>query len=179
MEATPDEARAALLAVEASGRAAMTELRHVMGLLTMDGDISGQEGETDLAPQPGLDGLDALVLRMRDTGVDVDFVARGQRGPLPSGIELTVYRLVQEALTNTVKHAAGASVRVLIEYAADHLRVEVTDTGGRRGAAAGTGTGRGLIGLRERLSVYGGTLHTGPRLRGGYRVLARIPVEVS
>jgi len=179
MDATPDEARAALLAVEASGRAAMTELRHVMGLLTMDGDISGQEGETDLAPQPGLDGLDALVLRMRDTGVDVEFVVRGQRGPLPSGIELTVYRLVQEALTNTVKHAAGASVRVLIEYAADHLRVEVTDTGGRPGAAAGTGTGRGLIGLRERLSVYGGTLHTGPRLRGGYRVLARIPVEVS
>jgi signal transduction histidine kinase len=179
MEATPDEARAALLAVEASGRAAMTELRHVMGLLTMDGDVSGQEGEDDLAPQPGLDGLDALVLRMRDSGVEVEFVVRGQRGPLPSGIELTVYRLVQEALTNTVKHAAGASVRVLIEYAADHLRVEVTDTGGRPGATAGTGTGRGLIGLRERLSVYGGTLHAGPRLTGGYRVQARIPVDVA
>jgi signal transduction histidine kinase len=179
MEATPDEARAALLAVEASGRAAMTELRHVMGLLTMDGEVSGQDDETDLAPQPGLDRLDALVLRIRDSGVDVEFVVRGQRGPLPSGIELTVYRLVQEALTNTVKHAAGASVRVLIEYAKDHLRVEVTDTGGRPGATAGTGTGRGLIGLRERLSVYGGTLHAGPRLTGGYRVQARIPVEVS
>ncbi len=179
MEATPDEARAALLAVEASGRAAMTELRHVMGLLTMDGDGSTQEGETDLAPQPGLDGLDALVQRMRDSGVEVAFAVRGQRMPLPSGIELTVYRLVQEALTNTVKHAAGASVRVLIEYAADHLRVEVTDTGGRPGATAGTGTGRGLIGLRERLSVYGGTLHAGPRLTGGYRVQARIPVETA
>jgi signal transduction histidine kinase len=179
MDATPDEARAALLAVEASGRAAMTELRHVMGLLTMDGDASGQAGETDLAPQPGLDGLDALVQRMRDSGVEVDFVVRGQRRPLPSGIELTVYRLVQEALTNTVKHAAGASVHVLVEYAGDHLRVEVTDTGGRPGATAGTGTGRGLIGLRERLAVYGGTLHAGPRLTGGYRVRARIPMEDS
>jgi signal transduction histidine kinase len=184
MESTPDEARAALLAVEASGRAAMTELRHVMGLLTMDDDATGgpdgADGPdgTDLAPQPGLDGLDALVQRMRDSGVEVEFVVRGQRGPLPSGIELTVYRLVQEALTNTVKHAAGASVRVVVEHAADHLLVEVTDTGGRPGATAGTGTGRGLIGLRERLAVYGGTLQAGPRLTGGYRVRARIPVEV-
>ena len=179
MESTPDEARAALLAVEAGGRAAMTELRHVMGLLTMDGDVLGQEGETDLAPQPGLDGLEALVQRMRDSGVEVELVVRGQRAPLPSGIALTVYRLVQEALTNTVKHAAGASVHVLVEYAGDHLRVEVTDTGGRSGATAGTGAGRGLIGLRERLSVYGGTLHAGPRLTGGYRVQARIPVETA
>ncbi len=177
MDSTPEDARAALLAVEAGGRAAMTELRHVMGLLTMDGDILGQNGETDLTPQPGLDGLDALVQRMRDSGVEVELVVRGQRGPLPSGVELTVYRLVQEALTNTVRHAAGASVRVLVEYAADHLRVEVTDTGGRSGATAGTGTGRGLIGLRERLTVYGGTLQAGPRLTGGYRLLARIPVE--
>jgi signal transduction histidine kinase len=175
MESTPDEARAALLAVEAGGRAAMTELRHVMGLLTMDGEVLG----ADLSPQPGLDGLDALVQRMRDSGVEVELVVRGQRGPLPSGIELTVYRLVQEALTNTVKHAAGASVRVLVEYAGDHLRVEVTDTGGRAGATAGTGTGRGLIGLRERLSVYGGTLQAGPRITGGYRVQARIPVEAA
>lgn len=179
MEATPDEARAALLAVEASGRAAMTELRHVMGLLTMDGDMCGPESGADLAPQPGLDGLQGLVQRIRDSGVEVEFAVRGERGPLPSGIELTVYRLVQEALTNTVKHAAGASVHVLIEYAGDHLRVEVTDTGGRPGATARTGTGRGLIGLRERLSVYGGTLHAGPRLTGGYRVQARIPVEAG
>jgi signal transduction histidine kinase len=174
-----DQAREALLAVEAGGRAAMAELRHVMGLLTVDTDITGQEGETDLAPQPGLDGLEPLVQRMRDSGVEVELIVRGQPGPLPSGIELTVYRLVQEALTNTVKHAAGAAVRVLVEYAGDHLRVEVTDTGGRSGATGGTGTGRGLIGLRERLSVYGGTLQAGPRLTGGYRVQARIPVEVA
>ncbi|HYN94938.1 MAG TPA: histidine kinase [Pilimelia sp.] len=179
MQATPDEARAALLAVEASGRAAMTELRHVMGLLTMDGDGDGQEGAIDLAPQPGLDGLTALVRRMRDSGVEVELLVRGQRGPLPSGIELTVYRLVQEALTNTVKHAAGASVRVLVEFGGDHLRIEVTDTGGTPGATAGGGTGRGLIGLRERLAVYGGTLQAGPRLTGGYRIQARIPVEAA
>ncbi|MEU7614046.1 histidine kinase [Micromonospora sp. NPDC049204] len=177
MESRPEDARAALLAVEAGGRAAMTELRHVMGLLTMDGDVLGQEGAADLAPQPGLDGLDALVRRVRDSGVEVELVVRGQRGPLPSGIELTVYRLVQEALTNAVKHAAGASVRVLVDYAGTHLRVEVTDTGGRAGVTAGTGTGRGLIGLRERLAVYGGTVQAGPRLTGGYRVQALIPVD--
>jgi signal transduction histidine kinase len=179
MDATPDEARTALLAVEASGRAAMTELRHVMGLLTMDGDDPGHDGEADLAPQPGIDGLEALVRRVRDSGVEVEFVVRGRRESLPSGVELTVYRLVQEALTNTVRHAAGASVQVLVEYADDHLRVEVADTGGRPGATAGSGTGRGLIGLRERLAVYGGTLHAGPRLTGGYRVRARIPKETA
>ena len=178
MEVAPDQAREALLAVEAGGRSAMTELRHVMGLLTMDGDGPRAAG-LDLAPQPGLDGLDALVQRVRDAGVPVELTVTGQRGPLPSGVELTVYRLVQEALTNAVKHAAGASARVTVEYGDDHLQVEVTDTGGRGDASAGAGTGRGLIGLRERLAVYGGTLQAGPRLRGGYRVRARIPVEVS
>ena len=90
-----------------------------------------------------------------------------------------MYRLVQEALTNTVKHASGAAVRVLVAYREDQVRVEVIDTGGRPSGSAGTGTGRGLIGLRERLAVYGGTLQAGPRVSGGYRVLARIPVEVS
>jgi signal transduction histidine kinase len=178
MDSAPDQAREALLAVEASGRSAMTELRHVMGLLTMDGAGLGQEGGPDLAPQPGLDGLDALVQRMRDT-VPVELTVTGQRGPLPSGVELTVYRLVQEALTNTVKHASGAAVRVLVDFRGDHLQVEVTDTGGPPGASSGTGSGRGLIGLRERLAVYGGTLQAGPRVSGGYRVQARIPLEVS
>ena len=179
MDSAPDQAREALLAVEASGRSAMTELRHVMGLLTMQGAGPDPAGDADLAPQPGLDGLDGLVQRMRDTGVPIELTRSGQRMPLPSGIELTVYRLVQEGLTNVVKHAAGASVRVLLAYGDDHLRVEIADTGGRPGTAAGPGTGRGLIGLRERLAVYGGVLQAGPRLSGGYRVQARIPVEVS
>jgi signal transduction histidine kinase len=178
MGAAPDQAEEALLAVEASGRAAMTELRHVMGLLTMHSPGLG-EGEAELSPQPDLDGLDGLVQRMRDTGVPIELSRTGQRLPLPAGIELTVFRLVQEALTNIVKHAAGASVRVTLVYGVDHLQVEVADTGGRPGASAATGTGRGLIGLRERLAVYGGVLQAGPRLSGGYRVCARIPVEVS
>ncbi|WP_433274654.1 sensor histidine kinase [Actinosynnema sp. CS-041913] len=171
MDADPDQARGALLAVEAGGRAAMSELRHVMGLLTVD-------GPADLAPQPGLDQIQALVARVRDTGVPVGLTVAGTPRPLPSGVELAAYRVVQEALTNTVKHATGASAAVVVEYDAERLRVEVTDTGGEPGAAS-TGDGRGLIGLRERLAVYRGTLHAGPRAGGGYRVLTEIPLEAS
>jgi signal transduction histidine kinase len=178
MDSAPDQAREALLAVEASGRSAMTELRHVMGLLTMHGPGPDPAGDADLAPQPGLDGLDGLVQRMRDTGMPIELTRTGHRMPLPPGIELTVYRLVQEALTNIVKHAAGASVTVTLAFGDDDLQVGIADTGGRPGTSAGTGTGRGLLGLRERLAVYGGDLQAGPRLSGGYRVHARIPLEV-
>lgn len=177
MQTEPDQAREALLAVEAGGRAAMAELRHVMGLLTMDSDDPDFAASTDLAPQPGLDRLEALVQRVRDTGIMVELSTSGEPRPVPPGVELTAYRVVQEALTNAVKHAAGASATVLVEYGVDLLRVEVTDTGGTPSASAGTGNGYGLIGLRERLAVYGGTLHTGRRLRGGYRVTALIPLE--
>ncbi|WP_405607711.1 sensor histidine kinase [Streptomyces sp. NBC_01508] len=189
MAASPDEAREALLTVEAGGRAAMSELRHVMGLLTMDTEGSagpdGAGGAGELAPQPGLDQLETLVGRVRDTGVPVEVTVAGPARPLPAGVELTAYRVVQEALTNMVKHAAGATAAVAVEYGADHLRVEVTDTGGTpghsgaTGATATTGNGRGLIGLHERLAVYGGTLHAGPRPLGGYRVQALIPVETT
>jgi signal transduction histidine kinase len=177
MDASPDQAREALLAVEAGGRAAMAELRHVMGLLTMDSDGADPAATTDLAPQPGLDRLEALVQRVREAGLPVDLSTAGQPRPVPSGVELAVYRVVQEALTNTVKHAAGATAAVLVEYGTDRLRVEVTDTGGTPGTAAATGNGHGIIGLRERLAVYGGTLQSGPRLSGGYRVDAQIPLE--
>jgi signal transduction histidine kinase len=95
-----------------------------------------------------------------------------------SGVELTAYRVVQEALTNTVKHASGATASVLLGYEADHLRVEVTDTGGTPAPSA-AGNRRGLIGLRERLALYGGTLDAGPRVQGGYRVTAQIPLAPS
>jgi signal transduction histidine kinase len=176
MDTTPDQAREALLSVEEGGRAAMTELRHVMGLLT----TNAEESDTaDLAPQPGLDRLAVLVARVRDAGLSVDLTVTGQPCPLPSGVELAAYRIVQEALTNTVKHAVGAKATVAVDYCADHLRLEVTDSGGRPGAASTTGNGRGLIGLRERLAVYGGTLQTGRRLSGGYRVRATIPLEAQ
>ncbi|MFJ9575820.1 sensor histidine kinase [Streptomyces sp. NPDC101191] len=182
MKTSPEEAAEALLAVEAGGRAAMTELRHVMGLLTMTDEGEGTDGGADLAdaavelaPQPGLNQLETLVGRVRDSGLPVDLTVTGPPRPLPPGLELAAYRVVQEALTNTVKHASGATAAVTVEYGPERLRVEVTDTGGRPGA--GAGSGRGLIGLRERLSVYDGTLKTGRRLTGGYRVEALIPLE--
>ncbi|MFD9502320.1 sensor histidine kinase [Streptomyces sp. NPDC060035] len=182
MKTSPEQAGEALLAVEASGRAAMTELRHVMGLLTMADEGEGTDGggdladtEAELAPQPGLNQLETLVGRVRDTGLPVDLTVAGPPRPLPPGLELAAYRVVQEALTNTVKHASGATAAVTVEYGPEQLRVEVTDTGGHPGATAGSG--RGLIGLRERLAVHDGTLNTGRRLTGGYRVEALIPLE--
>lgn len=160
----------------------MTELRHVMGLLTMADEGEGTDEGTDPAdaaaepaPQPGLAQLETLVGRVRDTGLHVDLTVTGPSRPLPPGPELAAYRVVQEALTNTVKHATGAAAGATVEYGPERLRVEVTDSGGHPGAA--TGSGRGLIGLRERLAVYGGTLNTGRRLTGGYRVEALIPLE--
>ncbi|MFF9764202.1 sensor histidine kinase [Streptomyces sp. NRRL F-2305] len=180
METSPEQAGEALLAVEAGGRAAMTELRHVMGLLTMadEGEGTGADPagtEAVPAPQPGLDQLETLVGRVRDAGLPVDLTVAGPPRPLPPGLELAAYRVVQEALTNTVKHASGATAAVTVAYGPDRLRVEVTDTGGHPSAPAGSG--RGLIGLRERLAVYDGTLTTGRRLTGGYRVEALIPLE--
>jgi signal transduction histidine kinase len=176
MTAEPEKARAALLAVESGGRAAMTELRHVMGLLTMNGDGPDPAATADLAPAPGLGRLDALAARVRDTGVPVELTVTGDPVPLPPGMDLAAYRVVQEALTNTVKHAAGASVTITVAYRPDALRVEVADTGGTQAPAARSGNGRGLVGLRERLAVYGGTLEAGPRPTGGYRVRATIPL---
>jgi signal transduction histidine kinase len=170
MDTAPDLARDALLAVEAGGRAAMTELRQVMGLLTVDND------GTDLTPQPGLDQLPELAARVRETGVPVTLTVTGTYGSLPAGVELAAYRVVQEALTNAVKHAAGAAVLIEVTGSAWELRVEVADTGGSA-SAADTGSGRGLAGLQERVSVYGGTLTAGRRPTGGYRVMAVIPLR--
>jgi len=172
IDAAPEQARDALLAVEAGGRAALAELRHVMGLLT------GDDPETaELAPQPGLDQLAGLAGRVRGTGVPVEVAVTGTPRPLTAGVDLTAYRVVQEALTNTLKHAAGSSVRISVDYGADSLRVEVTDTGGVSTTADGSSNGRGLVGLRERLAVYGGTLQAGVLPTGGFRVRAVIPIE--
>ncbi|GAA2985207.1 hypothetical protein JCM13580A_03210 [Streptomyces drozdowiczii] len=176
MKSSPERAGEALLAVEAGGRAAMTELRHVMGLLTATAeDGAANSGAVVPAPQPGLDQLEVLVGRVREAGLPVELAVTGEPRPLPPGVELTAYRVVQEALTNTVKHASGASAAVTVAYGTRRLRVEVTDTGG--GPGAGSGSGRGLIGLRERLAVHDGTLATGGRAGGGYRVEALIPLE--
>ncbi|MCO5967357.1 sensor histidine kinase [Actinoallomurus soli] len=176
MSTAPERAEQALLAVESGGRAAMTELRHVMGLLTMNGDDPDQVAPEDLAPPPGLDRVAALTVRVRESGVPVELTVTGSAVPLPAGVDLAAYRVIQEALTNTVKHAAGARVRVTVAYAPDELRVEVIDTGGTPTAAARSGSGRGLIGLRERLAVYGGRFEAGRLPTGGYHVRAVLPL---
>lgn len=179
MATAPDQATEALLAVESGGRAAMSELRQVMGLLRQDDESSAADDTEDLTPQPGLDRLESLVARVQDAGLAVELDVVGQVRALPPGVELAAYRVVQEALTNTMKHASGAVATVRVDYRDDELRVEVVDTGGSPVESAGAGNKRGLIGLRERLTVHGGTLTTGRRVTGGYRVEAVIPVEAS
>lgn len=169
LDPSEEQVRESLLAVEAAGRTAMAELRNVMGLLAPADD------DAVLAPQPGLDQLEPLVDRVRDAGLPVRLAVTGIPRPVPAGEALAAYRVVQEALTNAVKHASGASATVTVHYGDEELRVEVADTGGR--ATGSGGSGRGLLGLRERLAVYGGTLRAGPPLTGdGYRVNAVIPL---
>jgi signal transduction histidine kinase len=185
MASDTEQATEALLAVEASGRAAMAELRQVMGLLTARTDGRGPDradgeapelDDSDLVPQPDLDQLGTLVGRVRDTGLPVTLTVTGIPRPLPPGIGLAAYRTVQEALTNTVKHAVGASARVTVDYEPQQLKLEIADSGGAAGPSAAVGNGRGLIGLRERLAVYGGSLEAGRRPTGGFRVRAVIPL---
>jgi signal transduction histidine kinase len=177
MSVAPEKAQQALLAVESGGRSAMTELRHVMGLLTANGDDPEHLDREDLIPPPGLGQVTSLVARVRDTGVPVELSVTGAPALLSAGMDLAAYRVVQEALTNTVKHAVGARVRIAIDYAPRALRVEVADTGGAPASSSRSGSGRGLIGLQERLAVYGGTLEAGEQATGGYRVRAVIPLE--
>lgn len=170
MRRSPEQATAALLVVESAGRAAMTELQHTIGLLAPDAD-------EHLAPQPGLAELGELIGRVRATGMQVELTETGTPRPLGPGSDLAAYRVVQEALTNTAKHAAGASARVRITYTPHDLIVEVDNDEGHGSANTAAGNGRGLIGLRERLAACGGRLHAGFRGAGGFRVRAVIPLQ--
>jgi signal transduction histidine kinase len=173
---SPEQATDALLAVEASGRTAMGELRHLLGLLAPAGDQGPGEEEAVLVPQPGLAQVGALVDRVRAAGLPAELVIEGARD-LPPGVDLAAYRVVQEALTNVLKHAGGARAVIRLVYGGRELVITVTDEGGPAGyGPPGTG-GRGLIGLRERLGLYGGELDAGPRPGGGWRVRASIPLE--
>jgi signal transduction histidine kinase len=172
MDTAPELSKQAMLATEASGRAALSELRHVMGLLS----ASDNEKSDGLEPQPGLEQLSTLVEGVRAAGIAVSLTVSPPPGPLPPGVDLTAYRVVQEGLTNTIKHAVGAVATVTIGHHGDWLEIEVADTGGVPEAGAPeAGNGRGLIGLRERLAVYGGTLEAGRLIGGGYQVKARVP----
>ncbi|KUL31935.1 sensor histidine kinase [Actinoplanes awajinensis] len=183
----PEAAAGALTEVERAGRTTMTELRHLLGLLAPDaGGADEPVSDTDLAPQPSLRVLSRLVDRIAFAGLPVEVRVSGEPRPLPSGVDVTAYRIVQEALTNALKHGAGGKAEVTIRYADRALRVEVLTTGPSvltgdgappGGDRDGGGSGRGLLGLRQRVSVYGGDLDARRRLGGGFRVRARIPLE--
>jgi hypothetical protein len=130
----------------------------------------------ELEPQPGLPGIDGLLEQVREAGLPVRLTTMGEPGHLDPGVALAVYRITQEALTNALKHAGPASAEVRLSFAAKELAIEISDTG--RGPRPGPRTvGHGLLGMRERISLYGGTLRAGPRPGGGFRVFARIPLE--
>jgi signal transduction histidine kinase len=175
-KAQPEEAAKALAAIEATSRAALTELRRLLGVLRRDSEPHGE-----LTPVPGLADLDALLAEVAKAGLAVRLRVEGTPTPLPAGVDLSAYRIVQEALTNVVKHAGEARAQVVVGYHDDQaVTVEVTDDG--RGAAAQAGDGRpghGLIGMRERVAAFGGDLQAGPRPGGGFRVAARLPLAAN
>ncbi|WP_405686800.1 sensor histidine kinase [Streptomyces sp. NBC_00057] len=179
MDAAPDQAREALETISSTGRQALAEMRRLLGVLrTGDSQESGE-----YVPQPDVEQIEDLIEQVRQTGLAVDFKIEGTPRPLPSGVELTAYRIVQEALTNTRKHGGpdvGASVRLV--YFDDGLGLLVEDDG--RGAAhelyedgGADGAGHGMIGMRERVGMVGGTLDAGPRPGGGFRISALLPLK--
>jgi signal transduction histidine kinase len=183
----PERAAGALREVETSGREALAELRRMLGLLTE------VEATAELAPQPGLEQLERLVERVGQAGLEVNVQVAGEPRALPPGLDLTAYRIIQEALTNALKYAAGARTEVLVEYDPAELRLSIVDhgsasSGAGSGVAPGSGlgsgddargAGRGLLGMRERVAVYGGALEAGRRPEGGFAVRARLPLPSS
>jgi signal transduction histidine kinase len=188
LASSPADAREALLAVEAGGRTAMAELQNLLGLLCPVGSgvTDGADREAALRPQPGLGHLGSLIERVSSAGLPVELHIEGARRDLPPGLDLAAYRVVQEALTNVIKHADRAPTSVRLGYRPGELRIDVADNGrppGGRGPGGpppgGPETGRGLIGLRERIELYGGMLDAGPRPGGGWRVRACIPLRAA
>jgi signal transduction histidine kinase len=146
-------------------------MRRLLGILKSEDDGDGR------APQPGLADLGQLIDAMRATGLPVEAVVEGQPRPLPLGIDLSAYRIVQEALTNSLRHGGGASARVVVRYEPDALELEVADDGPGPPDDPGAPGGHGLIGMRERVQLFGGELEAGPRPGGGFLVRARLPTE--
>ena len=165
-----DRQREALLAIEHTGRAALTEMRRMLGVLRTEEPQPGP-----LTPQPGLEHLERLLEQMRQAGLTVELEVEGSPVPLAAGIDLSAYRIVQEGLTNTLKHAgADATARVLVRYSPEQLELVVSNDGI---TPANGDAGPGLVGMRERVALYGGTLDAGPGENGGFSIRARLPVE--
>jgi signal transduction histidine kinase len=170
-DSDPSQARAAIDTIENSGHRALTEMRRLLGLLRTD-------HARELEPQPGIESLAVLIGLINDSGISVDLRIEGTQRSVPSGIDVNAYRIIQECLTNVVKHGGpGASAVVTVTYTESDLQISVTDDG--RGAAqilTSNGTGQGLVGMRERVALLDGTLVSGPRPGGGYRMYTTIPL---
>jgi signal transduction histidine kinase len=169
LDSRPEEARKALVAVEATSRQALVEMRRLLGVLRQEAEPRGS-----LAPAPGLAEVEALAAEVARAGVRVEVRIEGTPTKLPAGLDLSAYRIVQEALTNVVRHAGPATARVAVRYGPGQVAVEVVDDG--RGGDPGD-QGHGIAGMRERAALYGGTLEAGPLPGGGFRVAASLPVE--
>jgi signal transduction histidine kinase len=161
--------RTALEAVEEAGRTALTEMRRLLGAMRRDGD------GVELGPQPGLGELGPLLEEIRRAGLPVELHVEGKRQALPRGLDLSAYRIVQEGLTNALKHAQATRADVTVRYAPAELDVEVRDDG--RGTATSDGLGHGLVGIRERVTIYGGEMSAGPANGGGFVLSARLPLS--
>jgi signal transduction histidine kinase len=177
LDQRPERARTALEAIDRTSREALTDMRRMLGIL---GDVPGTPGTDDAtrAPMPRLERLGELIEQVRAAGLPVELSLDGDRRPLDAGVELSAYRIVQEALTNALKHARGARARVRLSYESRAIEIDVTDQGGagRRDLGEAGSGGRGLIGMRERVALYGGDFEAGPTPTG-FRVHARLPVD--
>jgi signal transduction histidine kinase len=162
-----DDDAEALRGVERTGRAALAEMRRLLAAMRAEGD------GVDLAPQPGLDGLESLVEELGRAGLPVRLHVEGERVPLPRAIDLSAYRIVQEGLTNVLKHAHAGAADVTVRYAPAELTIEVRDDG--HGGSASDGLGHGLVGVRERVKIYGGEMTAGPATGGGFVLSTRLP----
>jgi signal transduction histidine kinase len=162
--------RAALASIEQAGRQALAEARRLLGVLRRNGDGEGLE------PQPSVEQIDVLVDQIERAGLPVALSVEGERAALPAGVDLCAYRIVQEGLTNALKHAGPAHAEVVLRYAPRALDVEVRDDGRGATAVNGDGAGHGLIGMRERVVLYGGELTAGPREGGGFEIRAHLPL---
>jgi signal transduction histidine kinase len=162
------EDREALRGVERAGRSALAQMRRLLGAMRREGD------EAELVPQPGLDGLDSLLDEIGRAGLPVELHVDGKPFPLPRGIDLSAYRIVQEGLTNALKHAKASDADVTVRYRPDELEIEVRDNG--HGGATGDGLGHGLIGVRERVKIYGGRMSAGTAIDGGFVLSTRLPL---
>ena len=172
LDTKPQQAADALEAIETTGRESLDEMRRILGVLRSDDE------QLELAPAPSIDDFGKLVDHCEQAGLPVTLTVEGDPVTLPASLELSAYRIVQESLTNTLKHAGPARATVSLAYAESSLRVRVEDDG--HGAAAnanGTGAGQGLVGMRERVEAFGGTLSVGPRPGGGFAVAAVLPIE--